>query len=34
MMNDLNLLFPLALLIAPIIAYIAHKQHWKIAEIM
>ena len=31
-MDNLNFLFPLALLIAPILAYVAHKQHWKIIE--
>jgi len=33
MMNDLTFLFPLALLIAPIIGYLAVKNHWKIADI-
>jgi hypothetical protein len=33
-MNNLDILFPLALLIGPIIAYIAHKRHWKIADIL
>ena len=32
-MNDLQFLFPLALLIAPVVAYIAYKKHWKIADI-
>ena len=31
-MTDLQFLFPLALLIAPIVAYIAYKKHWKIAD--
>jgi len=29
-MNNLDFLFPLALIIAPILAYIANKKHWKI----
>lgn len=32
-MNDLAFLYPLVFLIAGVVAYIAHKKHWKIADI-
>jgi len=30
---SLDILFPIALLVAPVLAYFAHRDKWKIAEI-
>jgi len=32
-MNELAFLYPLALIVAGAFAYLAHKKHWKIADI-
>jgi len=32
-MNEYAYIFPLTFLLAGVIAYIAHKQHWKITEV-
>ena len=34
MINDYAFLFPLAFLVAGVLAYVAHKRHWKIADII
>ncbi len=33
-MSDANILFAIALIIGPIIGYLAVKYHWKIADIL
>ena len=32
-MNEYAFVFPLTFILAGIIAYIAHKKHWKLAEL-
>ncbi len=32
-MNDLNFLYAIALIVGPVIGYLAVKKHWKIADI-